>query len=83
MENFDSISYNGKEYTVRDVYVSKEVGTVNVSVESLSTALCPDGNWNNVSNEATYIDEKVYFYVPDEMINKPIKELKKYIKENS
>lgn len=79
----DSIEYNGKEYPCRDVYIDKEVGTINVSVESLSAALNPNDDWDSVDHEAGYIDSKVYFYVPDEMITKPIKELTKYVKDNS
>ncbi len=78
----DTIEYKGNEYPCRDVYIDEESGTVNISVDSLSKALNPNDNWDEVEEEAEYIDSKIFFYVPDEMINNPIKELRDYIKES-
>lgn len=80
---FDTIEFNGKEYPVRDVYVNKEVGTVNVSNESLAAALNPNDNWDDVTPEAEYIDNKVYFYAPDDVVIGSIKKLTQYVKNNS
>ena len=70
----DSITFEGKKYPVREVVVDG-VGTVLVGTESLSNALNPNGDWNNVTKEAEYIDNKIYFYVEDDEIYLPINKL--------
>jgi hypothetical protein len=80
----DTIKYKDIEYPVRDVYIKAIKQTVNVSTESLSHVLCPDGDWNEVGIQETYIDEKIYFYAPDELVNNgSIKALTDYVNNNS
>ena len=79
---FDTIEFNGKEYPVRDVYIMG-VGTVNVSNEALATALNPTDNWDDATPQAAYIDSKIYWYAPDELLMGEIKVLSQYITENS
>lgn len=81
--NFDTIEYNGVEYPCRDVYVSREVGTINVSTEDLSAALNPNDDWDAVGEEEEYIDSKVYFYAPKEVLLGSAKDLQKYVRENT
>lgn len=78
----DIITFNNVNYPCRDVYI-KGVGTINVSTEALAKALNPTDNWDAVTGEAEYIDNKVYFYVPSELIKAPLKVLQQFINENS
>ena len=80
---FDTIEFDGKKFPVRDVYINKEVGTINVSNESLAAALNPKDDWDDVTSEAEYIDNKVYFYAPDDILVGSIKKLSKYVNDNS
>lgn len=80
---FDTIEYLGKHYPVRDVYINKEVGTINVSNESLAAALNPKDDWGDVTSEAEYIDSKIYFYAPDDVLIGSIKKLTQHVKDNS
>ncbi len=80
---FDTIEYLGKHYPVRDVYVKEAGCTVNVSNESLAAALNPKDDWSDVTPEAEYIDNSVYFYVPDDILIGSMKKLSKYVNDNS
>ena len=73
----DYVVFKNKTYPVVELNI--KIGTINVSVDSLSDVLCPDGNWENATDEARAIDNDIYFYVPDELINESIEVLTEFV----
>lgn len=80
----DSIKYKGKSYPLRHFLVKFDGDNkkdkphfISVSVESLSEEMQKDcgESFENMTPEAEYVDGKVYFYVPDEVINLTSKEV--------
>ena len=68
------MEYKGIEYPVAFVEVDGKV--VIVATESLEHVLMPDGA-NYADNEARWVDERIFCYVPDEMIGR--NGLEKYV----
>lgn len=64
----DYIDINGSLYPVRELRLSEYEVTVRVSGESLGCAV-RDADGNYTSRDAQLIDELVFFYVPDELVN--------------
>lgn len=58
---FDSINFNGNKYPTLEVMLNEQWGGV-VAPESLENALVMT-NWD----EARWIDDGIFFYVPDEL----------------
>ena len=73
------IKFNGKEYSTKQVNVP-DFGERLISVESLEESLM-DAEGFYVSDEAQVIDEKIFFYVPDDVINKDEKAIAKFVDE--
>ena len=74
--------FNGEEYPTRLIALDMpEIsGQQLISVDSLDVALMTkDGCY--VSEEARAIDEEVFFYVPDKMIDAEENTLIQYVKE--
>lgn len=62
------IIYNGRKYPIRDVEIEYEDDTteyVSIGTKSLHKALCPNGDWFNVSQRAIDIDNTLAGYVDD------------------
>lgn len=74
------VSYGGKEYALVKVEGIPAVGYVLVAGEGLEKAIMPGIRAG--SKFETSLDERIYFYVPDEMLDKPDEEIRKYISEN-
>ena len=68
------MEYKGIEYPVAFVEVDGKV--VIVATESLERVLMPDGA-NYADYEARWVDERIFCYVPDEMIGR--NGLEKYV----
>jgi len=68
------MEYKGIEYPVAFVEVDGKV--VIVATESLEHVLMPDGA-NYADNESRWVDERIFCYVPDEMIG--INDLEEYV----
>ena len=68
------MKYKGIEYPVAFVEVDGEVAIV--ATESLERVLMPDGA-NYADYEARWVDERIFCYVPDEMIGR--NGLEKYV----
>lgn len=77
-----TVEYEGKKYPCREVHGVIEFGDVIVSVESLENQLIYPGSGSPVSREAEKLDEKIFFYVPDDKINLPEDELKAYVEKS-
>jgi hypothetical protein len=86
----ETILYEGKEYPVRwiDIYKGEindfslcDAETLLIATEMLSNKLLNDDGTACVSDEATWIDSQIFFYVPDEIIflsrNEIIAEMRK------
>lgn len=58
------IRYEGKTYPAKWVEV-EGFGERYVSVESLEKALMPNEEYKN--DDARWLDERIFFYVPDEV----------------
>ncbi len=74
----DKIRFNGIEYLTRDVYLSDYEVTVKVSTDELDHAVF-DQDSGYASREAELIDELIFCYVPEELINAGDAELEEYI----
>lgn len=66
----ETVEYKGTEYQTRYVEVPGW-GDERIGTESLERALCPDGEWSAVSEAARAIDESIFYYAPDDMIDSP------------
>lgn len=77
----DFLIFENKKYPCRDLFFPSENTTYTISVESLNNALLKN-NSEYVSNEASFIDEKIFFFVPDEYIERNEKFLCDFITEN-
>lgn len=71
------IQFNNKTYPSRFIDIP-EYGEVVISVYSLNEVLLNDSN-NYISEEARLIDETIFYFVEDKMINISTKELAKVI----
>lgn len=76
--NTDKINFNGTEYITRDVYLSDYRVTVKVSTEDLDHAVF-DRDSGYTSREAELIDELIFCYVPESLINSADEEIEEYI----
>lgn len=76
------LNFDGKEYPTRLIALDMPdlSGYQLISVDRLDVALMTrDGCY--VSEEARAIDEEVFFYVPDSMIDEDEQTLMRYVKE--
>ena len=73
------IEFDGKEYPTKLLNIPG-FGERLVSVESLEKSLM-DAEGFYASDEALAIDEKIFFYVPDDVINEDEKSLVDFIME--
>ena len=77
-----TINFDGKEYPAKSILVDVD-GTCEeclISVDSLDVALMTkDGAY--VSEEARGIDEDIFFFVPDDVIDKDDDALKSFVEE--
>lgn len=82
MEASNIIEYRGKQYPMFSLHVNidGEALDVDVSVESLDKALCPNGEFTD--ELAVEIDNTIFFFIPDSMAGKSEEEITKYIEEN-
>lgn len=73
----DYITYNGKKYMTRDIWLAEYKVSVKVAPEELDSLLF-DGE-GYPSREAELIDELIYCFVPDELMNAPDEAVAEYI----
>lgn len=76
----EQVAYGGKVYELVRVEEVPLVGDVLVAGKSLEKAIMP--GLRAGSKVETSIDERVYFYVPDKMLDGTDEEIRKYISEN-
>jgi hypothetical protein len=76
--NTDKLIFNGAEYIIRDVYLSDYKVTVKVSTDELDHEVF-DQDSGYTSREAELIDELIFCYVPETLINAGDAELEEYI----
>ena len=78
----DYITFEGTRYPVRDVSLEEYEVDVKVSCESLESLILDEAG-EYTSREAQLIDEIIFFYVPDDMIEDAGDEsLETYITDN-
>ncbi len=78
----DYITFEGTRYPVRDVRLEEYEVDVKVSCESLESLILDEAG-EYTSREAQLIDEIIFFYVPDDMIEDAGDEsLETYITDN-
>ena len=88
MPESDHITFNRKRYLIRYLPADKSevFGWCSsyyiIGPESLLDALDNERLSDKMKRKASEIDETIYFYVPDEMLERSEKELKAYIKEH-
>lgn len=73
----NTIDYKGIQYPIVELPNGD-----NVSTETFENVLLGEDGLP-VDKEAEGIDNEIYFYVPDDMIGKPIAEIEQYIAENT
>lgn len=77
MEYFE---YKGKSYPSKSVYFQNENNEYIISKEDLSSALLQNGS-DYDSDEARYIDEKIFFFVPEDILTKSDEFIERYVDE--
>ena len=77
MEYFE---YKGKAYPFKSVYFQNEGNEYIISTEALSSVLLPNGS-DYDSDEAKCIDGKVFFFVPEDILNKSDEFIERYVGE--
>lgn len=86
MKPIENVSYHGKQYPIFEVNINLNLNgrlePVWVSIESLSNELLSDGERYS-DREAIAIDEKIYFYIPDDMADKDEQIIRLFIEENT
>lgn len=86
MKPIEIISYHGKQYPIFEVNINLNLNgrlePVWVGTESLSNELLPGGAYYGDS-KAIAIDEKIYFYIPDDMADKDEQTIRLFIEENT
>ncbi len=73
------ITFNGKNYTTRELRLP-EFGDVTVAGISLEQALLINDKY--ISQEARLIDEGIFFYVEDNLLDLKERELIAYVEKN-
>ena len=77
----DKIELDGNEYTLREVRLGKYNVDVMVSSDSLR-AIMKDENDKYTSRDAQLLDEIIFKYVPDTLIDGSDEDLEKYISDS-
>ncbi len=72
----DFINYKRKNYPLREIKLP-EFGYVNISIETLRDVLLNE-DCSYKTKEAQFLDEKIFFFIENDKINLPAKDLKKY-----
>lgn len=75
-----TIEYEGRSFPVRILYIPK-IGTVKVATELLGSRLIGDDGLP-VSLEAERVDNGIFYYVSDDLIDKSDEEISKHIMES-
>ena len=70
------IEFNGKQYRIVEIDISNKGYRV-IGPESLEDAIFKDSVY--VSDEAKRVDDAVFFYVPDHMLDGDLDLIKKYV----
>lgn len=76
MKEMIDVEFGGKLYTTRLVSIDG-YGDERIAEESLQNVLLKDGKY--VSNDARELDECIFFYAPDEYLQKSDIELAEYV----
>ena len=78
----DHITYGGKKYLIRDVWLDEYKVTVKVAQEELDSALFSEETGYS-SREAELFDELIYTFIPDSLITASDEEIAQYIYEKN
>lgn len=86
------VEYDGKQYPIYlvnimdqetvDSAMNMEFIEVSISVESLSHKLIDQSTGAPIDSKATYIDEEIFFYIPDDMTSKSEAEVADFVSDN-
>lgn len=86
------VEYDGKQYPVYlvniidqetvDSAMNMETIEVPISVESLSQKIIDQATGAPIDSKATYIDEGIFFYIPDEMAFLSEAEVADFVSDN-
>ena len=76
----EKVTFDGKEYKTRDVRLEEYKVTVKVAEEALDGILF-DEEKGYSSREAELLDELIYCFVPDELMDAPDEVVAEYIYE--
>ena len=73
--------YNGKNYPFKTIYFQSEENDCIIATEELEHELLPNSESYN-SEEAKLIDEQIFFFVPDNILEKADNLIEKYVMES-
>ncbi len=74
----DYVTFNGQKYKTRDVRLEEYKVTVKIAEEALDGILF-DEEKGYPSREAELLDELIYCFVPDELMDAPDEAVAEYI----
>lgn len=86
MKPIETINYKGVEYPMFEININlnlnRRLEPVIISVESLESEIISDyGAYRDT--EAISIDERIYFYIPDDMADKDEQTIRIFIENNT
>jgi hypothetical protein len=79
MNYIGEINFNNRNYNCREI--SSKFGCVTIASMGLHDALF-DNEYRFINDHAEKIDEMIFFYVPDEILECKEKSIKKYLELN-
>lgn len=74
----DYITFNGKDYMTRDIWLAEYKVSVKVAPEELDGLLF-DEKEGYSSREAELLDELIYCFIPEELMEAPDEDIASYI----
>lgn len=81
MRSSDLITYKGVEYPSAYIEMGGTIGCIRIAIEVLKQALEKDGLYNaNISDEVEAVDNMIAYYVTNEELKLPEREVKRIIR---
>jgi len=71
--------YKGVKYPIFDIYIWKYKSWYKVGTDSLAEAISPEGDFEDCDGRGEWIDQQLFFYIPDEMIGDSKRTIMNYI----
>lgn len=79
-KDYDFFQYKNKKYPYKSIYLPDDNQFYTISIEELDSVLFPNDVYD--SEEARFIDEQIFCFVPEEIFRSSDDVIRKYISEN-